>query len=345
MADSEAQPLSQPEVDAISVKGDAQINAPEPQNNPPLVPESLPSPRDTKLSCACRPDQTPTWKITLEIMAVVVGIAAVVIYGWQLWVMHQTLTEMKRSGEQSTEQAWSAVGNINWMARSMDLSQKEAQDSLQATIDSFHLDQRAWVGLTDIQCSDCGTYVNFPPHNSPTSLVPSGAWDAMFSVKGLEASVINTGRTPADDVHVFYTFHIGRSLDLEKCNNPSTMNVCTRSPYDLRNFFETEHDSSRDRKGLGPSNIGVVVPGATKPLILKSANLYKEIGPPPANAVDTYWPSLYVDGSITYKTFGEIGETRFCFFVYPAEHIRTPLGEERDIHYQYCDTPESNTMR
>ncbi len=55
----------------------------------------------------------------------IIGIIALIIYGRQLGVMHGTLAEMKRSGEQSTEQVWSAIGNINWMARTMDQSSKD----------------------------------------------------------------------------------------------------------------------------------------------------------------------------------------------------------------------------
>ena len=57
-------------------------------------------------------------------------IAYVTIAGFQLESMNKqnaitdsTLAEMKRSGEQSTHQMWSAIGNMNWIARSMDISQ------------------------------------------------------------------------------------------------------------------------------------------------------------------------------------------------------------------------------
>src|ERR1019366_6300424 len=45
----------------------------------------------------------------------------------QVGIMQDTLSEMRRSGQESTNQMWQAVGNINWMARSMDLSQKSTQ--------------------------------------------------------------------------------------------------------------------------------------------------------------------------------------------------------------------------
>ena len=57
----------------------------------------------------------------------VIGIAALIIYGCQLGVMRGTLSEMKTSGETSTQQMWSAINNLNWMARSVDWSQKTTQ--------------------------------------------------------------------------------------------------------------------------------------------------------------------------------------------------------------------------
>jgi hypothetical protein len=45
---------------------------------------------------------------------------------------------------------WSAIGNINWIARSTDLSQQQSQKSLQATVDNFHQEQRAWVGVSSL---------------------------------------------------------------------------------------------------------------------------------------------------------------------------------------------------
>jgi len=67
-----------------------------------------------------------------QIVLVVIGILALKIYNGQLTVMQGQLNEMKRSGEQSTEQMWSAIGNVNWMARSMDLSQKESQKGIES---------------------------------------------------------------------------------------------------------------------------------------------------------------------------------------------------------------------
>lgn len=103
--------------------------------------------------------------IATNVILAVVGIFALRAYYGQLSVMQGQLDQMQRSGEQSTEQGWSAILNINWLARSMDWSQKvskkamesseqQSQKALQASIDQFRRDQRAWVGVTDVSIKD-----------------------------------------------------------------------------------------------------------------------------------------------------------------------------------------------
>jgi len=53
--------------------------------------------------------------------------------------MQGQLDEMKRSGEQSTEQMWSAVGNINWEARTMDLSRKSSERAMEEEVRKMQL--------------------------------------------------------------------------------------------------------------------------------------------------------------------------------------------------------------
>lgn len=117
----------------------------------------------------------------------IVGIGALCIYGFQLAVMRGTLTEMKRSGSESTQQVWRAIDNINWLARSMDLSQKVSQQAvessqrqskaaLDASINNARLDQRPWVVLNRFELSA------EPEENVPFT---GTFW------------IINSGRTPA----------------------------------------------------------------------------------------------------------------------------------------------------
>jgi hypothetical protein len=111
--------------------------------------------------------------------------------------MSRTLAEQERSGEKSTDQVWKAIGNINWMARSADWSQKVAQSSIEKTLESAsdqsRLDERAWVSLDHVE-------------NTP--LVSPGVNSAIKTMENSYTSLIikNTGRTPAESVLVFYGF-------------------------------------------------------------------------------------------------------------------------------------------
>jgi hypothetical protein len=131
-----------------------------------------------------------------QMSLVVVGIIAASIYGCQLHVMQRQLDEMKRSGEQSTQQMWSAIGNINWEARSMDWNQKVAKQSiesnerqsrttLQATIDTFHHEQRAWLSAQ--------TATGAPKESPPFKIT---------------FPIVNTGRTPAKNVIVYFNWNL-----------------------------------------------------------------------------------------------------------------------------------------
>jgi hypothetical protein len=95
--------------------------------------------------------------IVCTALIMVATFAYAIIAGCQLIVMHGTLGQMQRSGDQATQQMWSAIGNINWIARSMDWSQKTTQngleasekqsrDAIKATQEQMRLDERAWVG-------------------------------------------------------------------------------------------------------------------------------------------------------------------------------------------------------
>ena len=119
----------------------------------------------------------------------IIGLIALWIYHGQLVAMQGQLDEMRRSGEQSTEQTWSAIGNINWMARSADWSQKVSQQgiesnarqnqtSLQGTISQFRQEQRAWIGAEDVIAGGWGPKTGFP----------------------VEITFVNSGKTPARNV-------------------------------------------------------------------------------------------------------------------------------------------------
>jgi hypothetical protein len=99
--------------------------------------------------------------LIFDAVLVIVGIGAVLVYRGQLNVMRGTLAEMQRSGQQSTDQVWQAIGNINWMAKSMDGSTKQSQQSMEASdkqsnralnasVDASRNDQRAWLSVANL---------------------------------------------------------------------------------------------------------------------------------------------------------------------------------------------------
>jgi hypothetical protein len=57
----------------------------------------------------------------------------------QIAIMQGTLDEAKRGGEQSTRQMWSAIDNINWMARSMDWNQKSTKQAMDDEVAKLNL--------------------------------------------------------------------------------------------------------------------------------------------------------------------------------------------------------------
>jgi hypothetical protein len=101
----------------------------------------------------------------VNVLLALIGIGALCIYSGQLSVMQGTLAEMQRSGNAATNQTWQAIGNINWLARTMDGSlqqnrqsmvagTEQSKASLKAVIDASKLDQRAWVGVIKFAGSD-----------------------------------------------------------------------------------------------------------------------------------------------------------------------------------------------
>lgn len=108
----------------------------------------------------------------------------------QLTVMQGTLEEQKRSGQQTTDQVWRAIDNLNWAARSMDWSQKSAQSGIEASenqskqsldvaIANSRLDERPWV---------IGN--GFKLDHEPNGI----------DIPHITIDLLNTGKTPALDM-------------------------------------------------------------------------------------------------------------------------------------------------
>lgn len=121
----------------------------------PQVPKEL---KDEEKQMSRFEKSTLRWAQVAVIMS---GLAALGVFG-QLFIMHKTLDEMKQGGEQSTKQMRSAIGNMNWMARTADgslhqteeamkVNRQQSIDYLNATINNFHDEQRSWLSIQTVQ--------------------------------------------------------------------------------------------------------------------------------------------------------------------------------------------------
>jgi hypothetical protein len=195
----------------------------------------------------------------------------------QIGVMQDTLSEMKRSGQESTAQMWSAIENINWIARSMDLSQKDTQrgielsqktsrQTLAATVANFRREQRPWVAVESI--------VGEPVRGEP------------YVVR---VFVVNTGKSPAESLRVWQ--HLEPHHDI-----PNVAALCRSSLA----------------SGIQRSN-GLVNPGAGITLTLHATG-GKAL---PGELEDTIGAGkvIYVYGCISYQdTFHAFHWLNFCSF-------------------------------
>jgi hypothetical protein len=80
--------------------------------------------------------------------AIVAGFQLHAING-QLKVMSDALDETHRTNQATTNQMWQAVGNINWEARSMDLSQKSTKKAMEEEVAKLNAQARATGKLVD----------------------------------------------------------------------------------------------------------------------------------------------------------------------------------------------------
>jgi len=169
-----------------------------------IVSDSRPTPI-AESDTAQKKNDTPAWKKILETVAVLIALGVLIINGCQLSVIKQQLIDTESSSSQTTDQIWRAIGNLNWSARSADWNQKVAQTgmedsatnsrmALQATIDNFHQEQRAWVGPQHLELN-------------PAPIAPEPFSATM--------TITNSGKTPALRVNsLFYLHPSDRMIDV-----------------------------------------------------------------------------------------------------------------------------------
>jgi hypothetical protein len=123
-------------MDSANPQDDANGERDKPPNNvgfPPLIPPPAEHKPETTY---CKPDQTPLWKIVLEVGAVAVGIVVAMIYYGQLEVMRGQLGEI--------------IKQFPEIQRTASATVKAADQTERAVNNSkilFELDERGWVGI------------------------------------------------------------------------------------------------------------------------------------------------------------------------------------------------------
>jgi hypothetical protein len=132
MGDSDVEPST----DSVDPQANSDSEKDKPPSNIGFPPQIPPPDEHNRKTTNCKPDQTPLWKIVLEVGAVAVGIAVAMIYYGQLKVMRGQLGEIIR---QFLEIQKSANANVK--------SADQTEKSVSAATANFKLDQRAWVGI------------------------------------------------------------------------------------------------------------------------------------------------------------------------------------------------------
>ncbi|MFP5233615.1 MAG: hypothetical protein ACLGQX_13475 [Acidobacteriota bacterium] len=116
--------------------------------------EIEPSAIRKKQTTTCKPDQTPAWKMILDVIAGICGVALVIITAYYTKAAY-------RQAVASETAAIAAKGAVKVAADTLAETQesdkqarvdsaaneKRAYTALQATINNFHQEQRAWVGV------------------------------------------------------------------------------------------------------------------------------------------------------------------------------------------------------
>lgn len=198
------QPLSKPEYESLS----------HPPINPGIKQTEVPgdsseeSKREKNTAGELAREFKTFEKLSLIINGVLalIGIGALIVYNGQLNVMRGQLEEMRRSGLSATDQMWQAIGNINWLARSMEGSMRQSRESLSATLKQgkvaldtsiaiAHSEQRAWI-VTRTPSSPA-SFAAKGPITFPVSFVNIGKTPAANVEESVRVQLIQSGKEPS----------------------------------------------------------------------------------------------------------------------------------------------------
>lgn len=116
--------MEEPHIDSVDPQSNPGAQATEAPKNPDLIPEEPPPIKHKKETTNCKPDQTPLWKMILEIGAVAVGIVVALIYYGQLQVMRGQLEEIIRQYPEIQKSATATRDGADATTRAMKFSER-----------------------------------------------------------------------------------------------------------------------------------------------------------------------------------------------------------------------------
>lgn len=200
-------------------------------------------------------------------------------------IADEALKDARDSGKEQSDRAERLTKANEVIARtskkSVDTTRELAKKSLDATIENFRLEQRAWVGLTEISC------VRHKEGDGTTVIVKEEK-----SIK-CKAIVTNTGKTPARDMitRVY--------LNYMEVPNPNP-----KIPE--KAIMSTEPTSQT----LFPGNsVLVTFPFPSDKVFAKDQ----------IESLKNGQNAIYLYGMIVYRdVFGETHFTKFCAYVLPS---------------------------
>lgn len=250
------------------------------------------------------------------------------IYAYLAWeqkcIMNQTYTEVQKQ------------------TKAAECAAKASQDAATASIseaqtasDALIIQNRPWLSLKSINCDACWTITGGSSRGISVQ-------DDLNHLQGkigmsiLTAEVVNTGKTPAQDVTIDFTFHYGVVASMIGNCKMNISTPCLPSQFDTRNFTGIA-DLPISTVHQHPIYAGVIAPSEGIPIVFGGGTHI--ISVPDISSI----PAAYVEGAITYgSTLGVKGVTKFCF--YPVFSYGDPAAKKLE-QYNYCDNPGSNTMR
>lgn len=212
-----------------------------------------------------------------------------------------------------------AVGKLQGQIDQVKRSADAAKDAVNATLDEMRLEQRPWVGIQQFSCEKCDRRRFAQSNNGP--------FLGSLKIYNLQGFVVNTGKTPAENIQVIYKLHMGQRWFAD-------------DPYDPTKVTGEENANTQTKI------IGALSPEQTMQINLSGTSGYLDFpmdAVSPDGTMKSDFPTAYVEGTISYNdVWNKPHATRFCVFAFASPALNIPDLANKT---EYCDTKDSNLMK